>query len=174
MATTTTTTTETTPMVNSSLQVAHFSPGIWPILFHLRTSYFLGNSAGLMSLVESMGTGTVFLGSRCPKFAHACPFRFVADEGGGVAVVLSRTRKRFDGVPVILSAMLFAGLTTIVGFLLGFLLGQARSRMSYEEELRKVEQARVLLENQLAQMRDSPQLKSQGQTAGAGPARASE
>jgi len=75
---------------------------------------------------------------------------------------------------VIVSAMIFAGVTMIVGILLGFLLGQARSRMSYEEELRKVEQARASLESQLAQLRDALRLKSQGQSPGASPAKASE
>jgi predicted histidine transporter YuiF (NhaC family) len=74
---------------------------------------------------------------------------------------------------MILSAMIFAGLTMIVGFLIGFLLGQARSRMSYEEDLHKVEQARASLDSELAGLRKSIEMNSQpqGQPSGAEPAR---
>ncbi|HVB33225.1 MAG TPA: hypothetical protein VNJ52_02445 [Patescibacteria group bacterium] len=73
-------------------------------------------------------------------------------------------------MPVILSAMIFAGVMMIVGAILGFLIGQARSRMNYEAELRKAEQARASLEGELAQLRDALQLKSQEQPSGTGPA----
>lgn len=97
-------------------------------------------------------------------------FRRLPDERLRPAVVISRTGRSFDGAPVILTAMIFAGMMLIVGVLLGFLLGQARSRMSYEQELRKVEQARAALESQLGQLRGALQIKSQEQPRGAGPA----
>jgi len=56
---------------------------------------------------------------------------------------------------MIVSAMIFAGLTLLIGGLLGFLLGQARGRMSYEERLRDSESARLALEAQIAEMRKS-------------------
>lgn len=73
---------------------------------------------------------------------------------------------------MIISAMIFAAVTTIVGFLVGFLLGQARSRMSYEEELKKVEETRASLERDLTRLRNAAQLKPQteGRASGAGPA----
>jgi len=56
---------------------------------------------------------------------------------------------------MILSAMIFAGLTLLIGGALGFFLGQARARMIYEEKLRDAESARARLESQLAGMRES-------------------
>lgn len=55
---------------------------------------------------------------------------------------------------MIVSAMIFAGLTLLIGGLLGFLLGQARTRMYYEEKLRVAQSDRASLESQLANMRD--------------------
>lgn len=52
---------------------------------------------------------------------------------------------------MIVSAMIFAGLTLIIGVLLGFLLGQAKGRMSYEERLRDGEAARAALERRLGE-----------------------
>jgi type II secretory pathway pseudopilin PulG len=49
----------------------------------------------------------------------------------------------------------------IFGIVLGFLLGQSRSRMDYEEQLRTVEEARATLESQLAQLRGGQAPKSQ-------------
>lgn len=70
---------------------------------------------------------------------------------------------------MILSAMIFAGVMMIVGIIIGFLLGQARSRMDYEADLRKVEEARALLEGELAELRHAMPLQSQGQPRSAGP-----
>ena len=69
---------------------------------------------------------------------------------------------------MIISAMIFSAVTAIVGFLIGFLLGQARSRMSYEEELNNVEQARATLERDLARLRNAAQLKSQPEERASG------
>lgn len=55
---------------------------------------------------------------------------------------------------MILSAMIFAGLTLIIGLVLGFLLGQARARMAYEEKLREVESARASLVSQADELRE--------------------
>jgi predicted histidine transporter YuiF (NhaC family) len=55
---------------------------------------------------------------------------------------------------MIVSAMIFAALTLLIGGLLGFLLGQARARMYYEEKLRDAEADRASLESQLTNMRD--------------------
>lgn len=55
---------------------------------------------------------------------------------------------------MIVSAMIFAGLTLLIGGLLGFLLGQARTRMYYEEKLRNAETNRASLESQLTNMRE--------------------
>jgi len=55
---------------------------------------------------------------------------------------------------MIVSAMIFAGLTLLIGGLLGFLLGQARARMYYEEKLRAAEADRASLESQLTNVRD--------------------
>lgn len=71
---------------------------------------------------------------------------------------------------MILSAMIFAGVTMVVGVILGFLLGQARSRMTYEEELRHAWEERDALKAQLAQLRDTPLVKSQEPPSAAGPA----
>lgn len=67
------------------------------------------------------------------------------------------------------SAMIFAGVFMIFGLLLGYRLGHARSRMSYEEELRKVEAGRAALEAQLDQLRGSQPAESHEQPAGGGP-----
>jgi hypothetical protein len=56
---------------------------------------------------------------------------------------------------MIISAMIFAGLTLLIGGALGFFIGQARARMIYEEKLRDSESARARLESQLAGTRDS-------------------
>jgi predicted histidine transporter YuiF (NhaC family) len=53
---------------------------------------------------------------------------------------------------MIVTAMIFAGLTLLIGGLLGFLLGQARARMYYEEQLQEVEASRAELKSQLANM----------------------
>lgn len=58
---------------------------------------------------------------------------------------------------MIVSAMIFAGLTLIIGIALGFLLGQARARMSYEERLREVETARAELTSQADELRKALQ-----------------
>lgn len=71
-------------------------------------------------------------------------------------MVISPTGGNYGGAPVILSAMIFAGVMMIVGIILGFLIGQARSRMNYEAELRKIEEARAALEGELAQLRRTP------------------
>lgn len=55
---------------------------------------------------------------------------------------------------MIISAMIFAGLTFLIGGLLGFLLGQARTRMSYEEKLEVAQADRASLESQVNNMRD--------------------
>ncbi len=55
---------------------------------------------------------------------------------------------------MILSAMIFAGLTLIIGLALGFLLGQARARMVYEEKLREAETARASLVSQADELRE--------------------
>ena len=55
---------------------------------------------------------------------------------------------------MIVSAMIFAGLTLLIGGLLGFLLGQARTRMDYEEKIRKAEVDRTDLASQLTNMRN--------------------
>lgn len=68
---------------------------------------------------------------------------------------------------MILSAMIFAAVTTVVGFIVGFLLGQARSRMNYEAELRKAQQERALFESQLAELRASLSPKAGEQPSGA-------
>ena len=93
-------------------------------------------------------------------------------EPGGLAVVISPSEDNGGGAFMILSAMIFAAVTAIVGFFIGFLLGQARSRMSYEEELKKVEEARASLERDLARLGNVAQLKSptEGRAPGAGPA----
>ena len=51
---------------------------------------------------------------------------------------------------MIVSAMIFAGLTLLMGGLIGFLLGQARGRMYYEERLREAEASHAGLKSQLA------------------------
>lgn len=71
---------------------------------------------------------------------------------------------------MILSAMIFAAVTTVVGFIVGFLLGQARSRMNYEAGLRKAEQERASLESQLAELRAAQSPKAEEQPSGAGSA----
>jgi predicted histidine transporter YuiF (NhaC family) len=53
---------------------------------------------------------------------------------------------------MIISAMIFAGLTLLIGGALGFLIGQARARMYYEEKLQEVEASRADLKSQLANM----------------------
>ncbi|MDE3135600.1 MAG: hypothetical protein KGL59_03425 [Acidobacteriota bacterium] len=55
---------------------------------------------------------------------------------------------------MIISAMIFAGLTLLIGGVLGFLLGQARVRMLYEEKLRDAEADRAGLESQLTNMKE--------------------
>lgn len=56
---------------------------------------------------------------------------------------------------MIVSAMIFAGLTLIIGGVLGFLLGQARARMIYEEKLREAETARAMIASQADEMREA-------------------
>ena len=55
---------------------------------------------------------------------------------------------------MIVSAMIFAGLTLVIGGALGFLLGQARVRMIYEERLRNAEADRASLESQVTNMQE--------------------
>jgi hypothetical protein len=55
---------------------------------------------------------------------------------------------------MIISAMIFAGLTLLIGGMLGFLIGQARARMLYEEKLRDAEADRAGLESQLTNMKE--------------------
>jgi hypothetical protein len=70
---------------------------------------------------------------------------------------------------MIVSAMIFAGAFMIFGLVLGFRLGQARSRMSYEEQLRKAEEARASIEVQLDRLRGSLPVESRKQSASPGP-----
>lgn len=55
---------------------------------------------------------------------------------------------------MIISAMIFAGLTLVIGGLFGFLLGQARARMYYEERLATADADRASLENQVTNMKE--------------------
>jgi hypothetical protein len=79
---------------------------------------------------------------------------------------------------MILSAMIFAGLTLVIGFVLGFLLGQAKGRMSAEEKLLDAEAARTALARQVAELRavsSAPASERKpGIESNAGPVRGSE
>ena len=55
---------------------------------------------------------------------------------------------------MIVSAMIFAGMTLLIGGVLGFLLGQARARMTYEEKLGAAEAVRAELESRIADLRE--------------------
>lgn len=70
---------------------------------------------------------------------------------------------------MILSAMIFAGLTLIIGLALGFLLGQARARMVYEEKLREAETARASLVSQADELREELRSASSRQPSAVGP-----
>lgn len=54
---------------------------------------------------------------------------------------------------MLLPAMIFAGVTLIVGFLLGYLLGAARSRMAAEQQMGEAEATRAALESQFKELR---------------------
>lgn len=71
---------------------------------------------------------------------------------------------------MIVSAMIFAALTLLIGGVLGFLLGQARVRMSYEEKMRDAEAYRANLESQLTNMRDFLRAAGLEEPPPAGPA----
>lgn len=61
-------------------------------------------------------------------------------------------------------AMIFAGVTLIVGFGLGYLLGAARARMNGEEKLAELESARAALAASVEELRsklETPQAKPQ-------------
>lgn len=68
---------------------------------------------------------------------------------------------------MIVSAMIFAGLTLIIGGVLGFLLGQARARMNYEERLREAEAARAALASQVTELRQALRAASPEKASGA-------
>ncbi len=71
---------------------------------------------------------------------------------------------------MIVSAMIFAGMTLLIGGVLGFLLGQARARMTFEEKLGAAEAGRAELESRIADLRE--QLRGLGPAnPSAGPAR---
>ncbi len=70
---------------------------------------------------------------------------------------------------MIVSAMIFAGLTLIIGVVLGFLLGQAKGRMSYEERLRDVEAARAALERHVGELERAARASVAPQQAPADP-----
>jgi membrane protein YqaA with SNARE-associated domain len=71
---------------------------------------------------------------------------------------------------MIISAMIFAGLTLVIGGALGFLLGQARVRMIYEEKLRNAEADRASLETQLTNMKEYLRAAGLGQLPQSGQA----
>lgn len=75
---------------------------------------------------------------------------------------------------MIVSAMIFAGLTLIIGGVLGFLLGQARARMVYEEKLREAETTRAMLTSQVDELRNALRDGSRQQPSDAPPDPASE
>lgn len=54
---------------------------------------------------------------------------------------------------MLIPAMIFAGMTFIVGIILGYLLGAARVRMSAEEQLGEAEKARASLEAKISELR---------------------
>jgi hypothetical protein len=54
---------------------------------------------------------------------------------------------------MLIPAMIFAGMTLIIGGLLGYLLGAARARMSGEERLGELEAARAALEASVSELR---------------------
>lgn len=54
---------------------------------------------------------------------------------------------------MLIPAMIFAGMTFIVGIILGYLLGAARVRMSAEEQLGEAETARASLEAKISELR---------------------
>lgn len=73
---------------------------------------------------------------------------------------------------MILSAMIFAGLTLLIGFVLGFLLGQAKGRMNSEEKLQDAETARAALARQLAELRGASSAVSSERKPGIEPSAA--
>jgi hypothetical protein len=65
---------------------------------------------------------------------------------------------------MIVPAMIFAGVTLIIGFGLGYLLGAARARMSGEEKLAELEAARAALAASVEELRsqmEAPRAKPQ-------------
>lgn len=55
---------------------------------------------------------------------------------------------------MIQSELIFVVLTLIVGLVIGFLLGQGRARMVFEEKLREAETARASLVSQADELRE--------------------
>lgn len=51
------------------------------------------------------------------------------------------------------SMLIFTGIAVVIGALFGFVLGQARANLYYEEKLRAGEAGRAALESQLTSMR---------------------
>jgi hypothetical protein len=81
------------------------------------------------------------------------PQRFEPEGGRGASgVILSATKAVHEDSKMIVSAMIFAGMTLLIGGMLGFLLGQARARMTYEEKLVTAEAERAELESRIADL----------------------
>ena len=67
-------------------------------------------------------------------------------------MILSATKAVHEDSRMIVPAMIFAGMTLLIGGVLGFLLGQARARMTYEEKLVATEAERAELESRIADL----------------------
>ncbi len=67
-------------------------------------------------------------------------------------MILSATKAVHEDSRMIVPAMIFAGMTLLIGGVLGFLLGQARARMTYEEKLVAAEAGRAELESRIADL----------------------